>query len=261
MKRYRIPIVGHRDEKVMFLTRRHLMSMFSVSLLIIFLFLIPIVFFILIFRGYPGFVASQAFNFALIIASIYYLVMITYAFINWINYYYNVCIITDRFIIDINQQGIFNRFITEINLISVQDVSANIKGFLPTVFGYGDVIAETAGENTKSYILENVPNPVELANRILTLHHERICQEGNEGMTAESRQVRYEKSSFWHQNHQAQGAPMPKPVETSPVYIPPVVHEPKNNPPEKIESIKSNLPLEEGKLSTEDLNKGGEIKF
>jgi uncharacterized membrane protein YdbT with pleckstrin-like domain len=83
-----------------------------------------------------------------------------WALIAWLIAFYiltmytlDVWILTDRRIIDATQQGLFNRTISELHLSRVQDASVHIIGLLPTVFGYGDLLIQTAGaeEHFKFY--------------------------------------------------------------------------------------------------------------
>ena len=167
MARSQFPIPGHEHEKIIIFTRRHVASMLGVIFMVLFMVLIPILIIAITLSSNPGAFKGAILNFLWIGGSIYYLVVATFAFIEWMSYYYDIFIVTDSEIIDVSQEGIFDRRITEVTLLRVQDVSAEIKGFLPTLFSYGNVIAESAGENTKTYVIDSIPNPIEVANRIL----------------------------------------------------------------------------------------------
>jgi len=275
-----IPIPGHEKETVLINTRRHFVAYLGRLILIAVLFLIPILIFSYAYSTYPNMFNGSVINFVVVIGSIYYLVMSTFAFISWISYYFNIFIVTDQSIIDVNQEGIFNRQITEVSILRVQDVSAKIKGVFPTLFGYGDVVAETAGENTRTYVIDSIPNPIEVANKILSLHTDQIKREerSDEAIVAEG-DFRSQKTTPYQQS--LRGTPVIQPPQSSTRFI----CEPEIKSPEpKIEGepfryqeavkndILPNVPVEivnqsqddeidEGKISKDDLNKGGEIKF
>lgn len=236
MAEYHFPIPGHEEDKIVIFTRRHWISMLGTIILIALMFLIPIVILAAMFFTNRGIFSGIALNFIVIGGSIYYLVAAAYAFTEWISYYYDIFIVTEDEIIDINQEGIFDRSITEVSLLRVQDVSARIKGFLPTIFAYGDVVAESAGENTRTYIIDSIPNPVEVANKILALHNEHIAREGRtrEVMTAEGdlRKGVVEKPAEIASEFQA--APSSPAPPTQPT---------------------------QGEIKKDDLNEGGEVKF
>lgn len=225
MAEYHFPIPGHEDEKIIIFTRRHVVSMLGTIILIIFMFLIPLIILAAIFFTNRPILSGITLNFIVIGASIYYLVAATYAFTEWISYYFDIFIVTEDEIIDINQEGIFDRSITEVSLLRVQDVSARIKGFLPTIFAYGDVVAESAGENTRTYVIDSIPNPVEVANKILAMHNELIAREERtpEIATAEG-DLRKQK------------------MEMPPPPLPPA------------------QPIQ-GDINKDDLEQGGEVKF
>lgn len=90
-------------------------------------------------------------------------------FMVWTNYYLDSWIVTDKRIIDIEQHGLFNRSVSECHLDRVQDVTAEVKGFLPTFLKYGDVMIQTAGEQGK-FVMRNVPHPYEIKDAIVRTH-------------------------------------------------------------------------------------------
>ena len=102
------------------------------------------------------------------------------AFVAWISFYYDVYIIYTDSVVDIVQQGFFGRKISQLSMLRVQDVSSTIKGFLPTLFGFGDVLVETAGEQSQNFLLIAVPNPQEVSAKIMELHDKLVERESRE---------------------------------------------------------------------------------
>lgn len=87
-------------------------------------------------------------------------------YMSWLDYELDVFIVTDRRVVNINQNGLFNRSISEQKLTRVQDVTAQVKGMLPTFLHFGTVFVQTAGEQ-EHFVFRNVANPEIVAKVIL----------------------------------------------------------------------------------------------
>jgi hypothetical protein len=70
----------------------------------------------------------------------------------------DVWIITSKKIIDVEQHSLFRREISIMNLEKIQDITFEIRGFIPTLFNYGDIKVQTAGA-VGSFLIRGVPNP------------------------------------------------------------------------------------------------------
>jgi uncharacterized membrane protein YdbT with pleckstrin-like domain len=81
-----------------------------------------------------------------------------YAFFIWIDYYFDVWVITNERVLNVEQKGLFTRIISEVHLGRVQDVTTKVEGFLPTLLHYGDIFVQTAGEE-KHFHFRNVGDP------------------------------------------------------------------------------------------------------
>jgi uncharacterized membrane protein YdbT with pleckstrin-like domain len=75
-------------------------------------------------------------------------------------------IVTDQNLIQILQGGLFSRKISRLSVSNVEDVTADQHGFLPTIFDYGTLVVETAGE-MKNFIFPYCTNPNKFADQIL----------------------------------------------------------------------------------------------
>jgi hypothetical protein len=107
----------------------------------------------------------------------YYLITLAVFLTSWIGHYLNVVLITPERLIDIRQNGLFNRVVAEQSLLRVQDVSARMDGFFQTFFLYGTLIVETAGESP-NFVIPDLPTPNEIANTILKLHEDLVKKSG-----------------------------------------------------------------------------------
>ena len=77
-----------------------------------------------------------------IIAVLLWLVLVVYTHI----YRQSKLIITDKNLTQVLQRGLFSRKVSELSMSNVEDVTANQHGILASIFGYGDLLVETAGE-------------------------------------------------------------------------------------------------------------------
>lgn len=90
------------------------------------------------------------------------------------DYYLDMWIVTNERIIDVEQHGFFSRRISEIPLARVQDVTLEVHGVLHTLFNYGTIRIQTAGET--SFDMKDVPHLAEIKDAILK-HQRSVVQE------------------------------------------------------------------------------------
>jgi membrane protein YdbS with pleckstrin-like domain len=88
------------------------------------------------------------------------------AFSIYTKYSLTLWIITTTRIVDIRQFGFFSRKVSSFLLNRVQDVTTDVEGILPTMFGYGTLNVETAGREEK-FQMNNISHPVELRDLIM----------------------------------------------------------------------------------------------
>lgn len=87
----------------------------------------------------------------------------------------NRLIVTDRNITQILQYGLFNRKVSQLNMVNVEDVTSKQQGLFSNVFGYGELIIETAGEQS-NFHFSFCPNPGYYAKIILNAREELLGQ-------------------------------------------------------------------------------------
>jgi len=87
------------------------------------------------------------------------------AFLIWIDYYFDVWIITTERVINVEQKGMFSRRVSELSYAKVQDITTEVLGFLPSMLNYGDVYVQTAGEQER-FVFRTVSDPYHIKNII-----------------------------------------------------------------------------------------------
>ncbi len=80
------------------------------------------------------------------------------SFLSW---YYNLYIITDERLIDVDFYSLIYRAISEAKLDKIEDVTATTTGVLGAIFDYGSISVQTAAEK-REFELGNVPHPAKV---------------------------------------------------------------------------------------------------
>lgn len=94
-------------------------------------------------------------------------------------YKFNQLIVSDKNVTQVLQIGLFSRKVSELSMANVEDVTAEQNGIFPTVFNYGTLKIETAGEQN-NFIFIYCPNPNAYAKAILDSRLKFISEEGSE---------------------------------------------------------------------------------
>ncbi|MEK7122648.1 MAG: PH domain-containing protein [Patescibacteria group bacterium] len=100
--------------------------------------------------------------------SVYYLYLALFIFYNFFIFFLDRWIVTNQHIIDIEQHTMFRRTTSRLELERIQDITSETRGILQTIFHFGNVYVQTAGERER-FVFEDVPAPGFVANTILRL--------------------------------------------------------------------------------------------
>lgn len=96
---------------------------------------------------------------------LWYLLVFSFAFENFLYWYYNAYIITTKHMVFVNFHGIYNRDITERHYDDIQSVSSHVSGITTSFLKIGSVSIEMIGEDTE-ITLDQIPSPEQVAERI-----------------------------------------------------------------------------------------------
>ena len=162
------------DEEVILLLRRHIITtvpwVFAGIVMIFVPFLFPS------FFGYLKTTLTFTVPTAtqLVVVVVWYLLTMGFVIENFLIWYYNVYLITNKRVIDVDFHGVMYKSISEAPLSRVQDVTYNMGGFMQVVFNYGMVFVQTAGE-VQNIEFESVPHPDQVVRKIgEIIHLERL---------------------------------------------------------------------------------------
>ena len=159
-------------EKIILLLRAHIVTLVPGALFILLLAFVP--FFIPFFLGIIRVHALSVFDpRQLILVTIFwYLFVFGFSFYKFIFWYFNVYLITNERVIDIDFRGILHKETSYAKLNQIQDISPKIIGFFGTFFHYGNIYIQTAAERPE-FEFHNVENPNMVAQEI----HEQVRKE------------------------------------------------------------------------------------
>ncbi len=150
-----------KDEKIFKVAHRHIFMFFknSGSAFLIGL-IVPFVLYYLFPAFLPIFLIWMGVG----------LVAIFYHFVGW---YYDVWLLTDIGVIDIERNGFFDITSTRIEYHMMEGISYTIKGFWRTILNFGDITIDKMGART-CVILKDAPFPKRLERRIMSLQEKFI---------------------------------------------------------------------------------------
>jgi hypothetical protein len=105
----------------------------------------------------------------IIVATIWWYVA-TFGFIvaKFLGWFINIYIVTNERIVDIDFYYLLYKHFSEAELNKIQDISYTSQGIFATIFNYGDVTIETAGE-APHLVFETVPHPERVVETIRNL--------------------------------------------------------------------------------------------
>lgn len=98
-------------------------------------------------------------------------------------YRQNRVVLTNQNLLQVEQYGLFNRVVSKLSLVNIEDVTGERKGLFATMFNYGNLIVETAGEQ-ENFVFEQAPEPASLVQSINRAHQDLL---GNRRANREQR--------------------------------------------------------------------------
>ena len=163
-------------EEILLIVRRHwfniVQNLFSIFVMMIFL----IGSFLFIPFLFPIF-TTPAFNGVfLFLENIFAMAVWILFFLVWIDYYFDVWIITNKRVVNVEQKGLFSRDVSELELEKIQDVTTEVLGIIPTFLNYGNIYIQTAGK-TERFVFADVPDPYAIKDLIMNLQKKEETEE------------------------------------------------------------------------------------
>ena len=157
------------SESIVLFLRSHFLTNLSWIIISLILVILPVLGLIFLPKESMNFLYSPTFSrFTTVFILFYYLIILSYIFLSFLNWFYNVFIVTTERVLDIDYSDIVVHNMAETKLSHVEDVRYTQSGFIPSFFDYGNLFVQTAGteENFEAY---SIPKPREATDIITEL--------------------------------------------------------------------------------------------
>lgn len=155
--------VQHKDENIILLIREHPITQVPWIINTIGLGIILVLVNVLL----PQFFTINQ----IIFINFFAIVLIfAYAWINFLRWYFEVGVVTNERIIDIDFKSVLYKEVSIAKLENIQEVSAKSAGYLGTLFNYGYIYVQTSGADIDIEFL-NAPDPSYVVKFINKLTH------------------------------------------------------------------------------------------
>lgn len=156
-------------ENVILLLRQHPVTQIKWIITALFLSVLPMLFDSVNLLGF----LPDAYQFAALIG--WYMLLSGFVIESFLMWFFNVYIVTDERIIDIDFSSLIQKNISSAKIDNIEDTTAGTGGFLAALFDYGSVTIQTAAQKREFEFL-GVPHP----NRVTSLINELILEEERE---------------------------------------------------------------------------------
>lgn len=156
-------------ETVLLLLRQSIITQIKFVLIAIGLALLPLLF------GFVGLLDFLPANFQFIALIGWYLIVFGYSLEVFLAWFYNVYIITDERIIDVDFNSLLSKNVSYAKIDNIEDITAKTSGALGSIFDFGDVVIQTAGTQGNFEFL-NVPHP----SKVVAFLNELLVEEEQE---------------------------------------------------------------------------------
>ena len=155
-------------EEILYLLRRHFITNVGWIVSSILMFLGPVVLMTLLLRLEIDTASIIPIRYQYVLVLIWYLITLVFTLESFLNWYFNVYIVTTKRIVDIDFWGLLYKNVSEADYEHVEDVTYSMGGVLQTIFNFGSIVIQTAAEQ-REFEFDGVPNPAEVYDKITDL--------------------------------------------------------------------------------------------
>jgi hypothetical protein len=99
--------------------------------------------------------------------------IMSYIWLSFLNWYFNVGIVSNRRVVDVDFYNLLYKEITEARMEKIEDVTIKSGGYFQSLFDYGTIFVQTAGTEA-NVEFKDVPHPseaVKIINQLLGKKH------------------------------------------------------------------------------------------
>ena len=148
--------IQHDDEPILLLLRQHPITNLGWIVTVMFLLALPL---LLRFIGFYDWLPAT-FQFVTMLG--WYTIIIGYGLEKFLMWFFNIYIVTDERVIDVDFYNLLFKRISEAKLENIEDITFSNSGILQSIIDYGEVRIQTAAE-IPQIEFENVPHPEKVA--------------------------------------------------------------------------------------------------
>ncbi len=88
-----------------------------------------------------------------------------YYWFNFLSYFFNVGLITNKRVLDVDFHAVIYKEVTEARVEKIEDITAKTGGYAASLFNFGNVFVQTAGSELNIEFI-NVPRPTDVVKII-----------------------------------------------------------------------------------------------
>lgn len=154
-------------EEVVLFVRQHMIVNLGWVLLTVIMALAPSIFFPLVL-GRVDIPFQIPVGYIIVVTLFWYVATFGFALASFLTWYFNIYIVTNQRVVDIDFQYLLYKHFSEAELTKIQDISYTSGGLPSIVFDYGNVFVQTAAEVPNLEFL-NVPHPDRVVKTIREL--------------------------------------------------------------------------------------------
>lgn len=161
------------DEQVLLLLRQHPITQLKWVFIILGFILFPFL------LSYISFWSLMSVKYQLFTMVFWYMLVLGVALEAFLGWFYNVYIITDERVIDVDFNSLIHKNISAAKIDNIEDITATSTGAFNAIFDIGTIKIQTAAEVTE-FEFANVPHPAKVTTFLneLLLEEEREKLEG-----------------------------------------------------------------------------------
>lgn len=153
----KLPFDLQADETVLLFARRHWLYFYAKLAVIVLAGLVATVAAVIVVLSTFGFDGWLGRGTALALL-LWALFWAGKAYFHWYRYNNDLWAVTDQRLVDSLKRHWFHHQMSSADLVDVEDIRVEREGFLHTIFNFGDVRCQTAGE-VPNFVLDGIPNP------------------------------------------------------------------------------------------------------
>lgn len=154
-------------EEILLLLRRHPVTNFP-WMVILFLMLAAPFFLSFILKGTLLDPVRFPLRIQILLITLWYLFSLGYGILSFLSWFFNIYLVTNRRIVDLDYFGFLFYRLSEAELSRIQDVTYEVGGVIRVLFNFGDVFIQTAAEK-REFDFGAVPNPARVHDLVTDL--------------------------------------------------------------------------------------------